>query len=355
VNDDKYMGMDVHTETLVSLVLNAAGKEVARSILPTQAQPLLSFLQGLRGPLHVAMEEGTQAAWLYDLMEGRVAELVVCDARRHTAVRQGSKNDFGDARNLADLLRLGGLRPVYHGARTMRPLQEWAHSYRALNEDTTRAMNRIKALYRSRGIHCAGRGVYTQKQRDAWLERLPAGAPRQRAELLHQQLDSTRALRRRARRELLAESRKHTAAARLREIPGLGPLRVALLMARLLTPHRFRTRSKLWGYTGLGLITWDSAEHHGVDGQAVRRRQPPTLRGLNRNHQPELKDIFKAATLTAIHRPGPYKDYYDQRLAQGRDPSLLRLSVARKLAALVLRIWKKGGRYQADYLKPPQA
>jgi transposase len=341
----------VHTETTAISVLSTAGREIGQSILPTQTQALLGFLEGLGGRLHVAMEEGTQAAWLYDVMEGRVAEVKVCDARRN-ARRQGSKTDLGDARNLADLLRLGGVRPVYHGARTMRPLQELAHSYRALNEDTTRAMNRIKALYRSRGIDCAGREVYRQKHRSSWLERLPAGAPRLRAELLHQQLDSTRALRRRARRELLAESRKHPGAKQLRTIPGLGPLRVALLMARLLTPHRFRTRAKLWAYVGLGLITWDSAEHRWRDGHAVRRPQPPTLRGLNRNHQPELKEIFKSATLTAIHRPGPYKDYYDQRLAQGRDPSLLRLSVARKLAALVLRIWKKGGCYQADYLKP---
>jgi transposase len=350
MSDDKYIALDVHDETLVIAVLSSAGKEVQRSILPTQAQPLLSFLEGLRGRLHVTLEEGTHAAWLYDLLEGRVTELLVCDARRNAALREGSKTDARDARQLADLLRLGWLRPVYHGTRSMRPLQELAHAYEALNEDTTRAMNRLKALYRSRGIACPGRGVYAPQQRASWLERLPAGAPRLRAEWLHQQVDSTRALRRQARRALLAESRKHTVTPRLRTVPGLGPLRVARLLARLLTPQRFRTARKLWGYCGLGLITWDSAEHRWVEGRAVRRAQPPTPRGLNPNHQPRLKEIFKSAALTAIHRPGPFKDYYDQRLAQGRDPALLRLTVARKLAALVLRLWKKGGCYRADYL-----
>jgi transposase len=351
-NADKYIALDVHRETIVVSVLSTAGREIQTGILPTQAQPILSFFEGLRGRLHVTLEEGTYAAWLYDLLEGRVAELIVCDARRNAALRQGSKTDAGDARQLAEWLRGGLLRPVYHGARSMRPLQELAHSYEALSADTTRAMNRIKAQYHSRGVDCAGRGVYARKQRASWLERLPEGAPRLRAQLLHQQLDYTRTLRHQARAALLAESRKHTVAARLREIPGLGPLRVALLLARMQTPHRFRTRRKLWGYAGLGLVTWDSAEHRWVQGRAVRRAQPPTIRGLNPNHQPRLKEIFKSAALTAIRRPGPFKDYYDPRAAQGADPEILRVTVARKLAALVLSLWKKGGRYRADHLNP---
>ena len=81
----------------------------------------------------------------------------------------------------------------------------------------------------------------------------------------------------------------------------------------------------------------------------MRRDRPPALRSLNPNHQPHLKEIFKAAALTAIRRPGPFKDYYDQHLAAGHDPSLVRLTVTRKLAALVLKLWKQGGRYQANY------
>ena len=86
-------------------------------------------------------------------------------------------------------------------------------------------------------------------------------------------------------------------------------------------------------------------------GRVVRRAQPVKIRGLNRNHQPRLKEIFKSAALSAIRQPGPFKEYYDVRVSQGRDPALLRLSVARKLAALVLSLWKKGGRYRAQDVK----
>ena len=352
MSSDKYIALDVHQATTVTSVLNAAGREVNQSVIATKSQPIRSYLEGFSGPLHVTLEEGTYAAWLYDLLEGRVAELVVCDPRHNALLKEGNKTDAGDARKLAELLRAGMLRAVYHGSRSMRPLQELAHSYAALVEDTTRVMNRIEAFYRSRGIKCAGRGVYARGQRARWLERLAGGASRLRGQLLHDQLDHLRRLRRKARVALLEESRKHTVAARLREIPGLGPLRVALLMAYVQTPHRFRSARNFWTYAGLGLVRRGSSEYQWVGGRVVRRAKAVNPRGLNPNHRPELKEIFKSAALTAIRRPGAFKDYYEPRARQGVDPAILRVTVARKLAALTLSLWKKGGHYRAEGLKP---
>jgi transposase len=73
----------------------------------------------------------------------------------------------------------------------------------------------------------------------------------------HQQLDALEPLRQGARRDLLAESRKHQAAKLLRQIPYLGPIRSALLVALLETPQRFRTKRQLWAYSGFGLETHD--------------------------------------------------------------------------------------------------
>ena len=98
---------------------------------------------------------------------------------------------------------------------------------------------------------------------------------------------------------------------------------------------------------GLGLVTFDSGEDQLVQGGIVRRARPAKIRGLNRNPQPRLKEIFQSAALSAIRQPGLFKDYDDARLAQGRDPARLRLTVARKLAARVLNLGKKGGHYRA--------
>jgi hypothetical protein len=65
--------------------------------------------------LHVTLEEGTWAAWLYDLLKPHVTELVVCDPRKNALMKEGNKSDKIDACKLADLLRGGYLRSVYHG------------------------------------------------------------------------------------------------------------------------------------------------------------------------------------------------------------------------------------------------
>ena len=58
----KYIGLDVHKEAIAVAVLNGAGKLVMESIVETKASTLLDFLQGLRGELHVTLEEATWAA-----------------------------------------------------------------------------------------------------------------------------------------------------------------------------------------------------------------------------------------------------------------------------------------------------
>src|SRR6185369_8471790 len=148
----KYIGLDVHQATTVAAVRDGQGKLVMECIVETKAATLLEFLHGLRGELHVTLEEGSWAAWLHDVLEPHVQRLVICDPRKNALLRQGNQNDKIDARKLAELLRVGMLSPVYHGDNGLRTLRESARSYLTLTEDVTRVMNRIKAVYRSRGI-----------------------------------------------------------------------------------------------------------------------------------------------------------------------------------------------------------
>ena len=120
----KYIGLDVHKESISIAVLNAAGKIVMECVIETKAITILQFLGGLRGDLHVTFEEGTSAAWLYDLIQPHVTEIVVCDPRRNALLNAGSKSDRIDARKLAELLRGNQLKPVYHGEHGVRALKE---------------------------------------------------------------------------------------------------------------------------------------------------------------------------------------------------------------------------------------
>src|SRR5689334_8879360 len=199
--DIKYIGMDVHKEAVVIAVLNSTGQLVMESIVETKASSILQFMHGLQGELHVTWEEGTWAAWLYDMLQPQVARVLVCDPRRNALLKEGSKSDKVDARKLAELLRAGMLRPVYHGKNGLRTLRELARSYQTISQDLTRVMNRLKALYRGWGIACAGTPVYAARYREEWLHKIPQAGVRRRAELLYQQLDGLQALRRNLRPE----------------------------------------------------------------------------------------------------------------------------------------------------------
>ena len=161
----KYIGMDVHKEAISVAVLNTSGKLVMECTIETKASTIVDFLQGLRGSLHVTFEEGTWAAWLYDLIKPHVAELVVCNPRRNALLKEGSKSDRIDARKLAELLRWNMVRSVYHGENGVRTLRELARSYLTISTDLIRVMTRVKAIYRSWGIAC---------QRKTGLRRTPS-------------------------------------------------------------------------------------------------------------------------------------------------------------------------------------
>ena len=90
-----------------------------------------------------------------------------------------------------------------------------------------------------------------------------------------------------------------------RQIPSIGPIRAALLVALLQTPHRFRTKRQLWAYSGFAVQTHDSGEYRNVRGKLQRNRERISVRGLNENHNKELKNLFKSAAISASTRPGP--------------------------------------------------
>jgi transposase len=347
----KYIGMDVHQETISIAVRNSSGKLVMEGIIETKASTILQFFQGLSGNLQVTFEEGTWAAWLYDLLKPQVTALVVCNPRKNALLKEGSKSDRIDARKLSELLRQGALSAVYHGEHGLRMLKELSRSYLTISKDLGRVMNRLKALYRSWAIPCAGAQVYAPRHRSEWLSKIREAGVQRRAELYYQQLDALQFLRQQARKELLAEARKHNATQLLRQIPGLGSLRTAHLVALLQTPHRFRTKRQLWTYSGLALETHDSAQYRYVQGQLQRSRKPQQLRGLNANHNHDLKDIFKGAAMRVSTCDGPLRDFYQNLLAKGMRPTMARLTLARKIAAITLIVWKKGVSFDANYLK----
>lgn len=242
-------------------------------------------------------------------------------------------------------LMSGDLRAVYHGSAGRRKLQELTRTYTNLTEDGTRVMLRLKAIFRARAIRTPGERVYSPALRAEWLAQIADDGARFRAHMLYTQLDVLRELRPKAKAAMIAEARRDPAWRVLCAIPFFGPVRAALLLATMKTPWRFRTKRNLWAYAGLAVVTHSTGDHEFLGGKVVRRRRKPLTRGLNQNHSRILKHIFKGAAVAALTRPGELRDLYLAMVARGIRPDMARLTLARKFAALTLRLWKTGERY----------
>ena len=92
-----------------------------------------------------------------------------------------------------------------------------------------------------------------------------------------------------------------------------------------------------------------------VEGQVRRSKKLLSIRGLNKDHNHDLKGLFKGAATMASVRPGPFQDFYQASLAKGIKPTMARLTLARKIAAITLTLWKKGENFDPEKLKSQAA
>ncbi|HWW76068.1 MAG TPA: transposase [Pyrinomonadaceae bacterium] len=334
-----FVGLDVHQSTVVTSVRDESGKIVMKATVPTEEKAIVALVRSWPR-VHVAFEEGTQAQWLHDVLIDQVERVVVCNVRGKGPL--ANKDDRIDADGMSEKLRVGDLKPVFHGAPEILTLKELVRNYNNLVEDSTRVMLRIKAIYRARAIATPGVSVYRASQRKQWLAKLEGGA-RVRAASLLTQLDALLELRPKAKTAMIAAARRQPGWKVLRSIPFLGAVRVAQLLAIIRTPwFRFRTKRNLWPYAGLAVVKHSSANQVFKNGKLQRSKKAPMTRGLNRNHNPLLKAVFKGAATAAASASGPLGEYYKASVSRGVDKDLAKVTLARKIAAVALRLWKKG-------------
>jgi len=268
---------------------------------------------------------------------------------------RGAKSDERDAFGLAERLRTGAIEMgVYKQVGPFATLRQLVKAHQMIVRDSVRVQSRIKAVFRSRGVRVVGKAVYSPGKRDEYLRQLPASS-RSAALLLFEQYDALRPVRDHAEKQLVAESHKHPVTRTLESCPGLGEIRVAQLVSAVVTPDRFRTRAQFWSYCGLGIVMRSSSDWTQTpQGRWVRGTMQQT-RGLNRNHNRLLKLVFKGAATSVIqqHPDSTLRRDYDRLLAAGTKPNLAKVTLARKIAAITLALWKNKEEYDPRKTSKP--
>ena len=347
---DRYIGLDVHSASCTAGVISAKGKRLQSVVLETNGKVLVDFLKTIPQKRHLIIEEGTHANWLHEILSPHVFQMIVVGVPKN----KGQKNDKLDSFGLAEKLRIGSIETsVYKGVGEFGILDATSRAYRNVMNDSVRVKNRLKGVFRSRGVSTGKKEIYSQSNKDEWIKKLPTKT-QPLAEIYYTELELLMGLRKQAEKQMIAEARKQGTFHVLNTIPGMGPRRVAELLPIITTPYRFPSKRMFWTYCGLGVVTHSSSDWvRAADGTWIRaNRQKP--RGLNYNHNHHLKKIFKGAATTVIgqkKQDEPIYQHYLSLLNNGTDPTLAKLTIARQIASILLSLWRSGEKYDAKKLK----
>lgn len=326
-----YIGLDAHSATCTAVVVDEKGEIKCRETFDTTEGNLIGFIRKIDGVKHLTFEECHLSQWLYVTMKEHVDDLLVCNPV-YVAKKQGAKTDFRDALHLAQELRTGHLKAVYHDESRWIELRVLTNNYLALVEEIVRTKNRLKAVFRSEAIDTNTKGFYTDRER---AKELSHGSARFVAESLFEQIASLEKFKAEYREYFQRNVKKYKPIKNLTSVPGIDLVRANIIVAVVCMPHRFKSKHQFWGYCML-------VRHIQISGGRIY--------GNKRVHgRAELRDVFLGAAESALRSETALRDFYESLRARGLDHQDAKIALARKIAALCLCLLKNNDTFKNDY------
>jgi len=338
-----YIAGDTHCTETELVVVTAAGRVTKRFRCPTTIRALAEAIKTVPRPRFLAFEEGPMADWLYRGLLPWADDVMVCEPRRnHLIAHDGDHDDPIDAEKLAQLFRGGYVKRVHHPESLDRSVfKHHVGLYHDRVGHRVAEANRIMGYLRRYGVFVQERAFADPADRSDLLGRLPKhSVVRSDLKLLWSGYDAAAHQVVAMRRQLVRLARREEPIRRLTEVPGVKWVRAATFFAYIDTPWRFKSKSALWRYLGIGLERWHSG--NGPE----RLRVPPSVK-VNRI----LKNMILGAAKSAIAaRNNPFADQYKRYLHEGWSPQIARRNVARSQAATMWGMWKNGNVYRPDWV-----
>jgi transposase len=336
-----YIGLDAHAQSTEIAVVTGTGRVVKRDHVPTTIPKIVEVLEKVPKPRFIAIEESSLADWLWRNLREHGDEMTVCEPRRnHLIAKDSDKDDPIDAEKLAQLLRGGFIKPVHHPDSQDRIIfKQHVGLYDDQVRERVRLGNRIVGCLRRYGIVVRAKDFATGEQRIELLKRLPASKVVScNVRLLWRQYDRSMADEATLRRRLVTLARKEEVIRRFTAVPGIMWVRAATFFVHVDTPWRFKSKSALNKYLGLGLERRQSG-------------QGSTHLRLVRQANRRVKKILLGAARSAVcSGDNPFSDQYRRWIEKGTSSRLALRNTARSLAATLWGMWKNGNAYHPEWV-----
>ena len=337
-----YVGLDLHRETTAVSLRNSRGVVVRREIVPTNAASLRRALRGIRGHIRIICESGPLVPWVRDTLETRFRQVFACDRRRTRLTTSGAKTDRIDADRLSDLLRKDSVHVVHIPRGDHALLRRLASHYVKMLRERSRIISRLRSLFLETGFRVT---THRSSPERVPLSRLSRPGARFVADAYLRQLEVASVLVVEARARLIHHASMSRAFELLQSIPYVGEVRAAELLAIVGHPSRFRSLRTFWSYAGLGVVQAVSSEHRVENGRVVRGDKRRGVR-LARAGHPLLKKVMRDLALYASLGRGAFRATYDAHLKRGKSPAIAKIALARKIAAIILAVWRSNSPYR---------
>jgi transposase len=335
---DHYAGIDVSLELSSVCVVDAAGKIIREAKVASEPEALIAFFKRLgRQVVRMGLEAGPLSQWLYaDLKAaGLAVELIETRHVRDAFKAMTVKSDRNDARNIAQLMRLGWFRPVHCKSMAAQETRAVLTARSLVQDKLNDIVASLRGILRNFGLKVGKVTPTGFAQRIADLVR---GHPELEAiaeallkiwEIMRQELKKFD-------RRVVQMARNDNRVRLLSTVPGVGPIIGLTFVSAIDDPTRFKSSKGVGAYFGLTPRKYQSGETD-ITGRISKSGDAGAREAL-----------YNAAhiILTKPVKGGALKSW-GMRLAKRAGMQKAKVAVARKLAVIMHRMWLDGTPFDA--------
>jgi len=329
-----YVGIDVSLEASNVCVVDANGKIVREGKVASEPEALIAWLKGLRLELtRIGLEAGPLSQWLFAAMRqaGLAVELLETRHVRNALKTMPVKTDRNDARGIAQLMRLGWLRPVHCKSIPAQETRALLTARKLLQTKLHDVEMSLRGILRGFGLKV---GPTTPVRFEGRIRELVAGHPN--LEAIAAGLLAVRvALRRefdRFEKLVRATARSDTRARLLMSVPGVGAIVSLTFAAAIDDPARFKSSKQVGAYFGLTPTKYQSGETD-IDGRISKIGDAWVRAALYEGAHIILTKPLKGCTTLKS---------WAMKIARRSGMKKAKVALARKLAVIMHRMLADG-------------
>jgi transposase len=338
----KTVALDVHADKCQMVVMSKHGEVFLEMQVATEAEELRRAVSAVPGPKRVVFEEGPMSALIYDALKDVADQIISSDPTRNSLIaRAEDSNDLKDAISLGTLAINQSISAVYVPEEPYRSLRSMMRHDHRLMQTIVALSNAMKAVCRRGGVRTGRTSMRHKETRAEISKALPNPYLRWELASLARRYELSRLERVRVRRMISRITRELPQVGILKTIPGVKTIIAPTLVAWIVDPKRFATRSKVSSYAGLGL------------GQGFTNWQPVGRARASRRGNRQLKRALFLAATTAINGRNRLAQRYEARIASGWDHRKAIRDIARTILIIACRLMDKGGEYDDGRVSVP--